>query len=117
MCVIDIFSKYTWVVPLKDKKGISIVDASQKIFGKSGRKPNKTWVNEGSEFYNNSFRKSLKINDIEKYSIRNEGKYVFAERFIRTLNTKIYKYMASISKNVYIDGLDDIVNEDNNRYH
>ena len=117
MCVIDIFSKYTWVVPLKDKKGISIVDASQKIFGKSGRKPNKTWVNEGSEFYNNSFRKSLKVNDIEKYSIRNEGKYVFAERFIRTLNTKIDKYMSSISKNVYIDELDDIVNEDNKRYH
>ena len=117
LCVIDIFSKYTWVVPLKDKKGISIVDASQKIFGKSGRKPNKTWVNKGSEFYNNSFRKSLKVNDIEKYSIRNEGKYVFAERFIRTLNIKIYKYISSISKNVYIDGLDDIVNEDNNRYH
>ena len=51
------------------------------------------------------------------YSIHNEGKSVVAERFIRTLKTKIYKYMTSISKNVYIDKLDDIVNECNNTYH
>ena len=51
------------------------------------------------------------------YSIYNEGKSVVAERFIRTLKTKIYKYMTSISKNVYIDKLDDIVNEYNNTYH
>ena len=51
------------------------------------------------------------------YSIHNEGKSVVAERFIRTVKTKIYKYMTSISKNVYIDELDDIVNEYNNTYH
>ena len=51
------------------------------------------------------------------YSIHNEGKSVVAERFMRTLKTKIYKYMTSISKNVYIDELDDIVNEYNNTYH
>ena len=51
------------------------------------------------------------------YSIHNEGKPVVAERFIRTLKTKTYKYMTSISKNVYIDKLDDIVNEYNNTYH
>ena len=54
-CVIDIFSKYAWVVPLKDKKGISIVNAFQKVLDKSGRKPNKIWVDKGSEFCNNSF--------------------------------------------------------------
>ena len=54
LCVIDIFSKYAWVVPLKDKKGISIVNAFQKI-EESDRKPNKIWVDKGSEFYNNSF--------------------------------------------------------------
>ena len=63
------------------------------------------------------FKKWLKDNDIEMYSIYNEGKSVVAERFIRTLKTKIYKYMTSISKNVYIDKLDDIVNEYNNTYH
>ena len=117
LCVIDIFSKYAWVVPLKDKKGISIVNAFQKILHKSGRKPNKIWVDKGSEFYNNSFKKWLKDNDIEMYSIHNEGKSVVAERFIRTLKNKIYKYMTAISKNVYIDKFDNIVNEYNNTYH
>ena len=56
MCVIDIFSKYAWVVPLKDKKGVSIVDAFQKILDKSGRKRNKIWVDKGSELYNSSFK-------------------------------------------------------------
>ena len=55
LCVIDIFSKYVWVVPLKDKKGVSIVDAFQKILDDSNRKPNKIWVDKESEFYNNSF--------------------------------------------------------------
>ena len=59
----------------------------------------------------------LQNNNIEIYSIHNEGKSVVAERFIRTLKTKIYKYMTSISKNVYIDKLDDIVNKHNNIYH
>ena len=94
LCVIDIFSKYAWVVPLKDKKGISIVNAFQKILDKSMElhsecKPNKRWVDKGSEFYNNSLKKWLKDNDIEMYAIHNEGKSVVAERFIRTLKNKI----------------------------
>ena len=56
LCVIDIFSKYAWVVPLKDKKGITITNAFQKILKESNRKPNKIWVDDGSEFYNNSFK-------------------------------------------------------------
>ena len=72
---------------------------------------------KGSEFYNNSFKKLLKDSDIKKYSIHNEEKSVVAERFIRTLKTKICKYMTSISKNVYIDKSDEIVNEYNNKYH
>ena len=79
LCVIDIFSKYAWVFLLKDKKGISIVSALQKILDKLGRKPNKLCVDKGSEFYNNSFKKWLKDNDIEMYSIHNEGKSVVAE--------------------------------------
>ena len=77
----------------------------------SQQKPNKIWVDKGSEFYNNSFKKWLKDNDIEMYSIHNEGK------FIRTLKSKICKYMTSISKNMYNDKLDDIVDEYNNKYH
>ena len=93
LCVIDIFSKQVWVVPLKDKKDVSIVNAFQKILNDSNRKPNKIWVEKGSEFYNNSFKRWLRDNDIEMYSIHHEGKSVVAERFIRTLKTKIYKYM------------------------
>ena len=63
------------------------------------------------------FKKLLKDNDIEMYSTHNEGKSIVTERFIRTLKTKIYKYMISISENVYIDKLDDTVNEYNNTYH
>ena len=117
LCVIDIFSKNAWVVPLKDKKGISIVKAFQSILKQSDKKPNKIWVDKGSEFYNAYFKKSLRDNDIVMYSTHNEGKSVVAERFIKTLKSKIYKYMTSISKNVYIDKLDDIVDEYNNTYH
>ena len=102
---------------MKDKKGITITNAFQKILKESNRKTNKIWVDKGSEFYNSSFKKWLKDNDIEMYSTNNEGKSVIAERFIRTLKNKIYKYMTSISKNVYIDKLDDIVNKYNNTYH
>ena len=73
-------------------------------------------VDKGGEF-NRSMKSWLEKNDIEMYSTHNEGKYVVAERFIRTIKNKIYKYMTSISKNVYIDKLDDIVNEENNTYH
>ena len=117
LCVIDIFSKYAWVVPVKDKKSVSIVDAFQKILNNSNRKRNTIWVDKGSEFYNNSFKKWLKDNDIEKHSIHNEGKSVVAVKCIRLVKTKIYKYMTSVSKNVYIDKLDDKVGEYNNTYH
>ena len=90
------FSKYAWVVPLKDKKGTSIVNAFKKIISKGKRKPNKIWVDQGSEFYNNSFKDFLKISNIEMYSTFNKGKHVVAERFIRTLKNKIFKHMTTI---------------------
>ena len=110
------FSKYAWVVPLKDKKGISIVNAFQKIISE-GRKLNKIWVDQGSELYNNSFQNFLKTYNIEMYSRYNEGKSVVAERFIRTLKNKTFKHVAAISKNIYFDVLDDIVNKFNNTVH
>ena len=115
-CTIDLFSKYAWVVPIKDKKGSSIVNAFKKIISE-GRKLNKIWVDQSIEFYNKSFKYFLKINNIEMYSTYNEGKSVVAERIIRTLKNKILKYMTAISKNIYFDVLDDIVDKYNNTVH
>ena len=67
LSAIDLFSKYAWVVPIKDKKWTSIVNAFKKLISKK-RKPNKIWVDQGSEFYDKSFKKFLKINNIEMYS-------------------------------------------------
>ena len=98
LCAIDLFSKYAWVVPLKDKRGITIVNAFQKIISK-GRKPNKIWIDQGGEFYNKLFKRFLKINSIQMYSTYNEGKSDVAERYIRTLKNKIFKHMTAVSKN------------------
>ena len=95
LCAIHLFSKYAWVVPLKYKRGISIVNAFQKIISKGGkgefkgrRKPNKIWVDQGGELYNKLFKKFLKMINIEMYSAYNGGKSVVAQRFIRTLKNK-----------------------------
>ena len=99
---------------MKDKKGVIIVNAFKIILKDSNRKPNKIRVDEDSEFYDNSFKKWLKDNDITMYSTHNEEKCVADQRFIRTLKKNIYKHMTSISKNLYIDKLYDTVNEYNN---
>ena len=101
---------------MKGKWGITIVNAFQKIISK-GRKPNKTWVDQGREFYNKLFKRFLKIKNIEIYSTYKEEKSVVAEKFIRTMKNKIFKHMTAISKNVYFDVLDDIANKYNNTVH
>ena len=110
LCVIDFFSKYAWVVLLKDKKCVTIVNSFQNILDSSMRRPNKIWVDKGKELYNKSMRSWLEKNNIDIYSTHNEGKSVVAEGFIRALKNKIYNRITSISKNMYIDKLDDIVN-------
>ena len=77
----------------------------------SKHKPNKTWVDKGSGLYNRSVKPFFQNSDIEMYSTHTKGKSVVAERFIGNLKNKIYKYMTSVSKNVYIDKLDDIANK------
>ena len=97
----------------KQKKGVTFVTAFQKILDDSiqlhsKRKPNKIWEDKGREFYNRSMKSWSEKNDIEMHSTHNEEK---SERLIRTLKNKIYKHMTAVSKNVYIDKLDDIVDE------
>ena len=103
----DLFSKFACIVTLKDKRGVTILNAFQKIISK--RKAYEIWVDQSDEFYNNLFKRFLRINNVEMYSTYSEGKSVVAERFIRTLKNKIFKHMTAVSKNVYFDVLDDIV--------
>ena len=95
----------------KDKKGITNTNDFRKILDESNRKANKIWLDKGSEFYNRSMKSWLEKSSIEIYSKYDEGKSVVAERFVRTWKNKIYKYITSISKNVSIDQLDDIVDK------
>ena len=116
LCVFYICSKYVRVIPLKDKTGVTITNPFQKNLKESNRKPSKTLVDKGSEFCNRSMKSWLEKNDIEMYSTNHKGASAVAESIIRTLKNKIYKYMTSISKNVYIHKLDDIVNKYSNTY-
>ena len=108
---------------MKDKKGITITNASQKFLKQSnrrevkskGRKGNKIWIEKGSEFYNRSMKSFLQNENIEMHSTYKEGKSVVAEIFVRTLKNN--KYMSSISKNVCLDKLNDIDNRYNNTYN
>ena len=112
----NIWGVYSADMTLIGKEIVFLKKGFKKILS-SGRKPNKIWVDHGSEFYNNKFRGFLKENDIEMYSTYNEGKSVVSERFIKTFKNKIYKHMTYIGKNVYFNVLDDIVDKYNNTVH
>ena len=113
----NIFSKYAWVVPLNNEKGITITDVFQKILCESGGKLIKIWVGKNSEFYKRTKKSWLQDNDIEMYSRHNEQKSVAAERFIKNSKNKIDTDINSISKNVHIDKLGDINKKYNNTCH
>ncbi|DAC81743.1 TPA_asm: integrase [Trichoplax MELD virus] len=115
--VIDIFSKYAWSVPVKDKTGNSIAEAFDKIIKSSHRKPIKLWVDQGSEFYNRVVDKMLNDCNIERYSTYNEGKAVVIERFNRTLKERMWKHFSAKNTNKYIDILQKLIEQYNNSEH
>ena len=104
LTVIDIFSKYGWLIPLKDKTGKSVASALETIF-KEG-KPEKMWVNKGKEFYNEDVKDS-----IELYSTENEEKSSVVARWIRKMKEKMWKYFSTESTNIYINVLPDLIRE------
>lgn len=112
LCVIDLFSKYGWIVPLKDKSGKSVAAAFKRIFVE-GRKPEKLWVDKGKEFYN----KDVKALGVELYSTENEEKSCVVERWNRTMKEKMFKYFSANSTKRYVDVLDEMVNRYNNTKH
>ena len=97
-CVIDVFSKYAWVISLKKNIGMTITNAFKKILKELNGKPNKIWVDKRRKFYNRSMKSWLETNAIKMRSTHNEGKSVIAERFIRALKNKSNKYTTSVSK-------------------
>ena len=117
LCVVDLFSRYAFVILLKSKTGSAVVDAFEEILNKTGRKPNNIWVDQGKEFCIKDIKSWLVDRGIGMYSTYNEGKSLIAERFIRTLKNKLYKHMTAVSSDVYYDALDDIVDKYNNTYH
>ena len=117
LTIIDVFSKYAWVMPLKTKTGKDITKAFDYIIEGSGRKPSRLWVDKGTEFYNKTFKKYLEQNDIQMYSTHNEGKAVVVERFNRTIKTRMWKYFSANSTTRYFDILPALLQQYNHSVH
>ena len=115
--VIDIFSKYVSIAPLKGERVNSFTNAIQKIWGNFCRTPNKIWVDKGNDFYNSSIKSRLHNNNTEIYSTRNDGQPGVAERFVKTIKIKACMHMTSASKNIYNDKSDKIVVKYINIFH
>ena len=111
MCVIDVFTKYAWVKPLKNKKGKTALKAFMEIVNESNRKPHKLWVDQGREFYNKLMQEWLDNKDILLYSTNNEGKSVIPERFIKTLKSKIHKNITANNSKSYLSFLNKLVDK------
>ena len=112
LLVIDTFSKYGWIVPLKDKKGETIVKALKEIFKESGRRPDKLWTDKGREFFNKDVRDLVYL-----YATENEEKSSIAERWIRTMKEKMFKYFTDNNTYNYINALPELVEDYNNTVH
>ena len=115
LTVIDIFSKYGWIIPLKRKSGVEVTDAFKKLFKE--RIPERIWVDNGREFYNQNLKKLLKKENIIRYSTHNELKSCIVERWNRTIKTDMWKYFTANYTYKYIDILPALVEKYNNSYH
>ncbi|KAI8484230.1 hypothetical protein Bbelb_380150 [Branchiostoma belcheri] len=114
---IDVLSKFAWAVPIKDKKGLTLVEAFQSILDE-GRKPWRLQTDQGTEFLNRHFQTLLKNEDIEFFTTFNaETKASVVERFNRTLKTRMWKYFTANNTHRYIDVLDNLLDAYNHSYH
>ena len=111
--IIDVFSKYGWIVPLKDKKGESVAEAFKTIL-KEGRKPQYLWVDKGKEYYNKHVKDLLEKNGIHMYSTENEEKSSVVERWNRTIKSKMWKQFTVQGNTIYLDMLAEILKKYNN---
>ena len=116
LVVIDVFSKFLWVRPMKNKNARSLVQAFDSILSEK-RKPEKLRTDKGTEFINKSFQQYLKKQGIQFYTATNEPKAAVVKRVNRTLKSKLYRYFTGVNSLRYIDVLQDIVDSYNNMYH
>ena len=114
--VLDLFSKYGWIVPLKDKKGETVMQAFKKLF-KDGRKPEYLWTDKGKEYYNKNMRELLEKNNITLYSTENEEKSSVCERWNRTIKTRMWKQFTIQGNTIYLEILPKILQEYNKTKH
>ena len=117
LMVIDVFSKYGWISPLKDKKTESVSKAFNEIFKKSKRKPMMLWTDKGSEFISKNFKEFLKKEKIKLYHTENEEKSSVVERWNRTMKNRMWKMFTANNNTIYWDKLDKLVNDYNNTKH
>ena len=116
LMVIDVFSKFGWVEPLKDKKGETVAAAFEKIF-KLGRKPRLLWTDKGREFYNKNVNQLLSKKNIKLYSTENEEKSSVVERFNRTFKQMMWKMFSANNNTIYIDKIDELLKTYNSSFH
>ena len=116
LVVIDVFSKFLWVRPMKNKNACSLVQSFDSIL-REKRKPETLRTDKGTEFINESFQQYLKKQGIKFYTATNEPKASVVERVNRTLKSKLYRYFTDANSLCYIDVLQDIVDSYNNMYH
>ena len=113
---VNVYSKFAWNALLKDEKDITITNAFDLLFWKAHRNTKKMWVDRGSGLDNKSLKLWLRDDGIEFYSTHNKEKFVVAERCIRTLKNKMYKHTTTVSKDAYINKLNEIVDKSSNIY-
>ena len=114
--VIDVFSKFGWIEPLKDKRGESATHAFEKIF-KAGRHPRLLWTDRGSEFYNSTVKRLLSKHKIKLYSTENEEKSFVVERWNQAIKLRLWKMFSANNNTIYHDKLGKVVDEYNNSFH
>ncbi len=117
LCVIDVFSKYAWCIPLKNKSAATVLNAVKSLIQQSHRTPQRIWVDKGSEFYNKKFEEWVKSNDIIMYSTYGESKSVIVERFQRTLKDMFTKQFTIQNTRNWVKLLPDVLKDYNNRVH
>ena len=117
LMVVDVFSKYAWIEPIKNKTGVAVATALKKIFESNGKTPSKLWADNGKEYYNSVVKKLLTNNDVELYSTFNEEKSSIVERFNRTFLHWLFIYFDTHQNTVYLPVLQDLVTRYNHTRH